>query len=77
VRNIMSKAIVQEIILKAQKEPNFMKTLLADPQTALKSYQLTSQEIEFFQSADETTLRGLSPACFQLAEGRAKKQSSK
>ena len=63
----MSKKTVEQIIMQAQQDPNFMNKLLTDTAAVLKSYELSESEIDFFQQADEKTLRGLSPACFQLA----------
>ncbi len=62
----MSKKVAEEIIMKAQKDAKFMEQLLKDSVATLKDYELTQPEREFFKSADEKTLRGLSPACFKL-----------
>ncbi len=64
----MSGKTVQEIVLKAQEDVAFMRQLLSDPANTLKDYELTPTERAFFKSADEKTLRGLSPACFKLAD---------
>lgn len=68
----MSKKIVQDILLKAQKDTIFMQKLLHDPKATLAGYSLSKTEQEFFATADEKTIRGLSPACFELAD-QAKK----
>lgn len=69
----MSKKIVEEIILKAKADANFMQQLLRDPDTTLKDYKLTKAEREFFHTIDEKTIQGLSSACFQLADKAMKK----
>ena len=63
----MSREIVQKIIFKAQKEPDFMKSLFENMDKTLKEYELTPEEFNFFKNSDQKTLEGLSPSCFELA----------
>lgn len=74
----MSKDVVKQIVLKANKDEKFMSQLLADPEKTTATYDLTPEERSFLKTADRKTYEGLSEKCFELEQqAKAKAKKSK
>lgn len=65
----MSRQVCKEVFRRLQEDDVFLAAIMENADWALAGYDLTESERLFISQADENTLRGLTPSCFELADG--------